>query len=328
MTQLMESTAVAIPGLASASEALRHNTEQTAAALGLEPRDPILTYQLVNQVKAFRAVSDTFPRPNPMPSAAEEQFSEMREGVQRLQRHFEALLESAARERKAREADPNDLKRYADANARLLPAAKAPRVVFMGDSITDLWRLNEYFTGRDFVNRGIGGQTTTQMLGRFMQDVIALHPKAVVILAGTNDLARGIQTRGIEDNLAMMGDLAKANGIKPIFASILPVSDYHKDADPRYEMTKVRPPFSIQQVNLWLKEYCRREGFTYVDYYSAMADSHGLMPADEADDGLHPNAKGYRVMSPLALAAVDHVLAEQAPVQPAQKRRFSLVPGK
>jgi lysophospholipase L1-like esterase len=165
------------------------------------------------------------------------------------------------------------------------------------------------------------------MLGRFVQDVVNLKPKAVLILAGTNDIARGIKAGAIEDDLAMMGELAKANGIRPLFGSILPVGDYHRDADPRYEMTKTRPPAVIRQINAWMQDYCRREGFAYVDYYSAMADSSGQMPADMADDGLHPNSKGYRVMAPVALEAVNRVLSGvgQPATEKTQKRRFGLL---
>ena len=324
--QLMESTAAAVPGLSQASESLRHSAEQTLAALVASPQSAPVTYQFLGQLRAWLAMSDAFPRPQPFPQTAADQFAELHDAQDRLQRHFTALLDAAVRTQQARDADPNNLKRYADANSKLLPPGKQPRVVFMGDSITDGWRLNEYFTNRDFVNRGISGQTTTQMLGRFQQDVIALHPAAVLILAGTNDLAKGIPVNGIEDNLSMMGDLAKAHGIKPLFASILPVSDYHKGEDPRYEMTKVRPPYNIQHVNAWLKDYCRRQNFTYVDYYAAMADTSGFLPADEADDGLHPNAKGYRVMSPVALQAIDKTLSGATPAEaaPQQKRRFGL----
>jgi lysophospholipase L1-like esterase len=282
-----------------------------------------LQYQLLNQVRAFLAVAATFPPPANLPTTAAAQFTELRAAADRLQNHFDALLVATTRTQAAREADPNNLKRYAEANSKLLAPGSQPRVVFYGDSITDFWRLNEYFPNRDFVNRGISGQTTTQMLGRFLEDVVALRPRAVLILAGTNDLARGIPANGIEDNLSMMGDLARAHGIKPLFASILPVSDYHKDVDPRWEMTTTRPPTAIRQVNDWLKQYCQREGFTYVDYYTAMADTNGQLPADQADDGLHPNAKGYRVMSPVALSAIDRVLAipAAAPEAPA-KRRF------
>ena len=123
-----------------------------------------------------------------------------------------------------------------------------------------------------------------------------------------------------------MGELAKANGIRPLFASILPVSDYHKDVDPRYEMTKARPPAIIRQINGWMQDYCRRQGFTYVDYYTAMADGRGEMPADMADDGLHPNSKGYRAMAPLALDALNRTLVPTPPPasEKNQKKRFGL----
>lgn len=325
--QLMESTSAAVPGLAPAGEGLRRNAEQTLASMLASPQNAIFTLQHLNQLRAFLALSDAFPRPNPFPLTAADQFAELREAADRMQRNLTAILEANVRTTQARDADPNNLKRYSDANTKLLPPGKQPRVVFMGDSITDFWRLNEYFTGRDFINRGISGQTTSQMLGRFRQDVIALHPKAVLILGGTNDIARGIPVSGIEDSLSMMGDLAKANGIRPLFASILPVSDYHKGEDPRYEMTKVRPPFTILQINSWLKEYCAREGFPYVDYSSAMTDTNGYLPADEADDGLHPNAKGYRVMSTVALQAIDKATVTPATPQEVtqQKRRFGML---
>jgi lysophospholipase L1-like esterase len=326
--QLMESAAAAVPGLSTASEPLRRAAEQSVAQMLRSPQNAVFTNQYVGQLRAFVALSEAFALPNPFPQTAADQFAELREAQSRMQRNLSAMLEANVRTTAAREADPNHLKRYAEANSKLPEAGgKLPRVVFLGDSITDFWRLNEYFTGRDFVNRGISGQTTTQMLGRFLQDVAGLHPKAVLVLAGTNDIARGISVNGIEDNLTMIGDLAKAHGIKPLFASILPVSDYHKGEDPRYEMTKTRPLAAIQQVNLWMKEYCRREGFTFVDYYAAMVDANGQLPADEADDGLHPNAKGYRVMSPVALQAIDRVLATGAEAPAQQKRRFGLLSG-
>ena len=327
--QLMESTAAAVPGLSGASEALRRSTAETVTSLAANPQSPVFTWQFLNRLRAYLALSDTFARPDPFPQTAAEQLTELRGAYDRWQRHFGALLEAGVRSAQAREADPNNLHRYAEANSKLLPPGKLPRVVFLGDSITDSWRLNEYFTGRDFVNRGISGQTTTQMLGRFLQDVAGLHPKAVLILAGTNDLARGISVNAIEDNLTMLGDLAKAHNIRPLFASILPVSDYHKGEDPRWEMTKVRPPAAIQQINGWLREYCRKENFTFVDYYGAMADASGQMPPDQADDGLHPNAKGYRIMSPIAQQAIDRVLSANTPAPdpgPAQqKRRFGVL---
>jgi lysophospholipase L1-like esterase len=327
LSQLMESTAVAVPGLVHASESIRQLASTTVASIHTAPQDLALQFRFAKQVGAYLALSETFPRPQPFPPTADQQFSELRDGWQRLQLRFEVSLEALNGTTQARNADPSNLTRYADANAKLVPPGPGARVVFMGDSITDGWRLNEYFSGRDFVNRGISGQTTLQMVGRFMQDVVALKPKGVLILAGTNDIARGIKAAAIEDDLAMMGALARANDIKPVFASITPVSDYHKDTDARYEMTRTRPLATIRQINSWLQDYCRKQGFTYVDYYTAMADGTGQIPADMADDGLHPNSKGYRVMAPLALDGLNHALSQGA--QPAtekpQKKRFGLL---
>ena len=327
VSQLMESTAVAVPGLVSASGSVRQLATSALASLHAAPQDLALQYRFSRLVAAYLALSDTFPHPQPFPQLAEQQFSELRESAQRFQVRFEAALEQLDRAAQARNADPSNVARYADANAKLPPPAATPRVVFFGDSITDAWRLNEYFTGRDFVNRGISGQTTLQMVGRFLQDVVSLKPKAVLILAGTNDIAQGIRVSAIEDNLTEMGELAKASGIQPVFASVLPVSDYHKDVDARFEVTKTRPPGTIRQINTWLQEYCRKEGFTYVDYFAAMADGNGFMPADMADDGLHPNSKGYRVMAPLALDALNKTLsAVAAPAaEKTQKKRFGIL---
>jgi lysophospholipase L1-like esterase len=329
MLQLMESTAVAVPGLVRASEPVKQNAEMTFTAMERTPRNPALLYQFINQVKAYLALSESIPRPFPFPETADRQFAELHSDLQRIQQHFEAILqvrEVTVTQPAPREADPANLAKYADADAKTPPPGKLPRVVFMGDSITEGWRLNEYFTGRDFINRGIGGQTTAQMLGRFLQDVIALHPRAVVIMGGINDVGRGYGPNTIEQNLEMMGDLAKSHGVKPLFASVLPVSDSHKSADPRYEMTKTHSPAEISQVNTWLKDYCAREKFVYVDYYSVMADYKGQMQADLSDDGLHPNARGYRVMSPIALEAISRVAAgaylEQGGEQPKRRVRM------
>jgi lysophospholipase L1-like esterase len=321
LAQLMESTAVVVPGLAKASEGLRQLAAGTLASMRAAPQDAAPRYRFGRQVAVYIALADSFPRPDPFPAVAERQFTDLHEGLQRYETRFGASLEEQRRAAEARAADPSNSARYAEANSKLLPASANPRVVFLGDSITDAWRLNEYFTGRDFVNRGISGQTTLQMLGRFMQDVIELKPKAVLILAGTNDLARGVKPSSIEEDLAMMGDLAKTYGIAAVFASILPVSDYHKGEDPRFEMTKTRPPAVIKQINSWIQDYCRRQGFTYLDYYAAMADPSSQMTADMADDGLHPNAKGYRVMAPLALDALNRALRAQASPPPAQRSR-------
>ena len=186
-------------------------------------------------------------------------------------------------------------------------------------SITDSWRLNQYFPEHDYINRGISGQITGEMLGRFKQDVLDLRPEAVLILAGTNDLARGVPVLTIENNYSMMADLADKHGIKVIFASVLPVSDYHKGENPAYEMTRIRPPQLIRALNDWLRSFCAQRGYTYLDYYSALIDSAGMLRPDLADDGLHPNPAGYRIMGPLALAAIQKTVG--GVTLPQQKER-------
>jgi lysophospholipase L1-like esterase len=326
LSQLMESTAVAVPDLVKASDPIRQLATGSLAGIRANPRNSAASYRFIGLVKAYLALADSFPAPE-IPPAATQQFGELREGLSRFQQLFEADLAQQGQDSAAVAADPNDLKHYAAANSKLLPLGTLPRVVFLGDSVTEGWHLNEYFTGRDFINRGISGQTSGQMLGRFLQDVVLAHPKAVVILAGMNDVGAGIPAYAIEDMLSMMGDVAKAHGIRPVFASLLPVSDYHAADDPRFERTKNYSPAVIQQVNRWLKEYCQKEQFVLLDFYTAMADSKGLLPADLSDDGLQPNSKGYRIMSPVALEAVNKALAQNgAPPAdaPQQRRRFGL----
>lgn len=207
------------------------------------------------------------------------------------------------------------LARYHDANAQLTaPSGSEARVVFMGDSITDSWddpKFGGFFPGKPYVDRGISGQTTPQMLLRFRADVIALQPRVVVILAGTNDLAgnTGPATlEAIEDNLISMAELAKANSIKVVLASILPVSDYEqRDGKPIIQTVR-RPPEKIKALNDWLRSYASKNKLTYLDYYSAMMDEKGFLKDELSEDGLHPNAKGYAVMAPLAEAAIARAL--------------------
>jgi lysophospholipase L1-like esterase len=325
MLQLIESTAVAVPGLVRASEPLKQNADATFSGLQRAPQNPALTYRLINQVKAYLALADSTPRPNPFPEVADRQFAELRDDLQRLTRQFEASLEGKQLAAEPSETDPDNLRRYADADSKLPPPGKLPRIVFLGDSITEGWRLNEYFTGQDFINRGIAGQTTSQMLGRFLQDVVALRPRAVLIMGGINDIARGYGANTTEQNLQTMADIAKAHGVRLILASILPVSDYHKNMDPQFERTPGHSPAAIVQINRWIQDYCSREKLTYLNFYSSMIDSSGHMQADLSDDGLHPNSRGYRVMSPLALQAIDRTTA-QANGEP--KRRFRILNGK
>jgi acyl-CoA thioesterase-1 len=152
-------------------------------------------------------------------------------------------------------------------------------------------------------------------------DVIKLKPAVMLFLGGTNDIARGVPVSTIEDNLTAIADLADYHQIKLILASVLPVSDYHKDVNPNYEMTRTRPPATIRALNDWIRSFCARRDFTYLDYYSQMVDADGYLKADIADDGLHPNSLGYRIMAPLVLAAIDKVITV-APVQKQKKHRL------
>lgn len=199
------------------------------------------------------------------------------------------------------------LERYRAENAALGPPRPGEkRVVFMGNSITDGWAkyFPTMFPNKPYIGRGIGGQTTPQMLVRFRQDVIALKPAVVVILAGTNDIAgnTGPSTlEMIEDNLASMSELAQANGIRVVLSSVLPVFDYPWKPG-------LEPAPKIVALNAWMKQYAAAHNAVYLDYHSAMADERQGMKADLATDGVHPNEAGYRIMAPLAERAIAEAL--------------------
>jgi lysophospholipase L1-like esterase len=204
------------------------------------------------------------------------------------------------------------LGRYRADNAALAaPVAGEKRVVFYGDSITDGWgrrpNTGTFFPGKPYVNRGISGQTTPQMVVRFRQDVIDLKPAAVVILAGTNDVAGNTGPMTPEmtmENFASMIDLAKANGIKVIVTTITPAYDYPWKKG-------LEPAEKIKALNAMLKAYCDTHGVTWVDYYSALVDEKGGMKDGTSFDGVHPNAAGYAIMGPLAQAGIDKALGNK-----------------
>lgn len=206
--------------------------------------------------------------------------------------------------------DFGELGRYREADAELKPPGPGEsRVIFYGDSITDGWKLDTYFPGKGYINRGISGQTTPQMLVRFRQDVIDLSPKVVVILAGTNDIAGNTGPMTVEQteaNYASMSELARAHSIRVVFSSVTPIHDYIKQRETFFLQ---RSPQEIEQLNQWLRHYCEQNNLVYLDYYSAMVDDHGMMKENLANDGLHPNDAGYRVMAPLAEAAIERALA-------------------
>ncbi len=183
------------------------------------------------------------------------------------------------------------------------------RVVFLGDSITDIWNLQKFFPGKPYVNRGISGQTTPQMLVRMYPDVIDLKPAAVIVLAGTNDIAQntGPETsKMVEENFQAITELAQAHGIRVILCSLTPVSDY--TAHPQ---TTRRPPAQILELNAWIKSYAARVHATFADYYSALVDSNGMLRNGYSDDGLHPNERGFALLAPVAEAAIEKALSER-----------------
>lgn len=202
------------------------------------------------------------------------------------------------------------LARYRKDDAALPPpTAIEHRVVFYGDSITDAWgRLpgtGEFFPGKPYINRGISGETTAQLLVRFSQDVVHLKPSVVIVLAGINDIAgnTGPATpEMIEDNFAAMAAIAKQNGIKMVIASILP-------SDRLGWAPSIQPADEVRQINGWLRDFCSTHGLVYLNYYDSLVDSQGGMRQGYSSDGVHPTGKGYAIMAPLAEQAIDRALA-------------------
>ena len=245
------------------------------------------------------AAAQTNPTPATAPQTATQAAPATHPESEYQRKHDQQLL-----------TDFPDLARYKEADLKLSPPAPGEnRVVFMGDSITDGWGnpTGVFFPGEPYINRGISGQTTPQMLIRFWPDVIALQPKVVVILAGTNDIAgnTGPSTPTmIQDNLMAMADLAAANGIRVVLASILPAATYpwQPGTDPRAQ---------ISTMNAWMRDYCAQKRYVYLDYYSAMVSPEQGMKRELTIDGVHPNAEGYKVMTPLAEKAIAKALKTQ-----------------
>ena len=219
--------------------------------------------------------------------------------------------------------DWNQLGRYHAANENLKKqSAESGRVVFMGDSITDMWKLDQSFPSKPYVNRGISGQTTAQMLVRMYPDVIDLKPAAIILLAGTNDIARntGPETAMmVEENLMAMTELAQKHGIKVILCSLTPISDYADATSgdnppppgtpaPKLLQSVRRPPAQILELNAWIKKYAASVGAVYADYFSAVVDGSGMLKEGLSGDGLHPNKQGYVLMAPVAEAAIEKAL--------------------
>ncbi len=207
----------------------------------------------------------------------------------------------------AQKKDWSQLERYTYQNAQL---EKTPDVVFMGNSITDCWvdTVPEFFVENNYAGRGISGQTSSQMLVRFQQDVISLEPKAVVILAGTNDIAEnnGVMSNdGIMSNIISMCELAEYHGITPILCSLVPCDRFHWRKE-------LYPSGRIMQMNELIKEYAKKNGYEYVDYHSAMTTAKGGLPSALSYDLVHPNRAGYEIMMPIVKKAIDKVLKRKS----------------
>ena len=211
------------------------------------------------------------------------------------------------------------LSHYREANAQLPPPAQdEARVVFFGDSITASWndpqKAGGFFSGKSYVNRGISSQTTPQMLIRLQRDVIALKPRVVVILAGTNDIGSvtgPTSLRAIEDNLTSMAILARAHAIRVVMSSVLPTHDNGLEDGKPIVHSKNRPPEQIRALNEWMKALAARQEYVYLDYYSSMVDDRGNLRQELSDDGIHPNRKGYAVMAPLVEQAIAAAMKQQ-----------------
>ena len=231
--------------------------------------------------------------------------------------------------------DWNQIGRYRLENQELKKQPSEPkRVLFMGDSITDFWRLAESFPGKPYVNRGISGQTTPQMLVRMYPDVIDLKPAAMVVLAGINDISQNTgpaTAEMVEQNIMAMTELAQHHGIKVILCSILPVSDYPflnqpggRGAQPpaaqgpnsgsqrgpvrRMKATETHPPGDVLKLNAWMKDYASRVNAYYADYFAVLVDDRGWLKESLSGDGIHPNAEGYKIMAPIVEAAIQKAL--------------------
>ena len=320
--QLMDAGGIFVPDLTRAAHPLVENARQTLESLKfLGFRSPQLHARWLEYVRSYLVLADTLPKPDPFPAEARRQLSELRDCYYQSDANFQALL--TALQYETRDPDRDELKRYAEDNQRLAaPQPGNPRVVFMGDSITDAWRLNEYYPGRDFVNRGISGQVTGQMLARFLPDVVSLHPAAVLILAGTNDIRRQTDIVTTESNLTAMCDLADHHRIKVILASLLPVHDYNAVLNAGFEQSKKRSPQVIRLLNDWLMMFAQKRGYVFLNYCQPMLDVRAMLTKEYSDDGLHPNPAGYRVMAPLALAAIDKAVGPTSPQPPPRRRRL------
>lgn len=321
IVDLMNTSAIVVPELARAGAPLTENVRSAAETLetGSSADHVGVLYRLLTNAKVYLQLTDALPKPPGFSEDVRRQLGQLRRDVDLVDLYFRDLLER--REQQVRGSDRDNFGRYSDANEQLPPPAEGEnRVVFLGDSITDGWLLNQFFPGKAYLNRGIGGQITGQMLGRMNPDVIDLQPEVMVFHGGTNDIARDVPQEVIYSNIEAITMLAEAAGITPVIGNLLPVSDYHAEENPRYRRTAARPLGEIRQINAWIREFCDAKGYAMIDYYSAFADDRGQLPAELADDGLHPNTEGYKIMARLASEAVEYALDAKTDRRSKKKR--------
>ena len=294
LAQLMDAGGVAIPDLRRAAAPIVENIKQACSQLQQRPSAGQASYAVLTNLRAFLDIADAVPKPYPLPDVARDQLREVRDAATRFDAHFRALLDQ--KDADLRAPDRDNALHYSEQN-RLVPPPKPNnrRVVFLGDSITAQWRFNQYFPEEDYLNRGIDAQLTGQLLTRMRSDVLDLKPAVVVIQGGVFDLARDVPLGLIADNVQLIADIAAANNIKVLIASLLPGSP------------------QARALNDWLKSFAAQRKLTYIDFYSALADT-----PDASDDGQLPNTKGYRLMAPVLAKALDQTLKPPPAPAPAK----------
>jgi len=320
---LMQVNAVATPELLRAGAPLIENAHQAVVALsaGNTREHSEVQYQLLTNARIYLQIADAIPKSRSFLDEINKNLADLRRAIDRLELHFRATLQS--KEKLVLGSDRDQLSRYVEHNSQLHGVGvENDRVVFFGDSITDNWRLNQYFPGKPYVNRGISGQITSQMLARMQADVIDLRPTVLVILGGTNDLARGVPSNTIKNNLSMIASLALAHNIIPVLSSILPVNDYYERDDPNHVRSVLRSSSDITSLNQWIRNFCQKQGLRYLDYHSKMIDTAGQLGISWTKDGLHPNEEGYKIMASLVQASITSALKGQKKKRKKKMRRL------
>ena len=286
--ELIEGSMVAVPGLARIGAPLLGGIKKTVAQMKAEGPKPGTVYSYLIQLRGYSSVLEALPK-----TAPASQLEELAAIAGFTDDYLRRLL--AETEAKLVNPDRDQLGYFAELNRTVMaPSPAKPRVVFLGDSIMSDWRLNEYFQTKDYINRAISGQITSQFLGRMRADVVQLKPAAVLVHGGLNDLGNGIAMETTQGNFQMIADMARANGIRVIFTSMLPI---RRDWDS--EVNK-----KIKAMNDWLRNFSKQRGLAFCDFHTAAVAADGRLRVELSDDGKHPNAAGYRQLAPAAQACI------------------------